>query len=267
FLTDVAAKMTRYHFSCQYLNDPLPDDDVIFPLRSLNFFDPSVGLRRRGEEVLEMPKILYHFVTLDPSLGEHADSDWSAFVIIAVDAEWNLYLPEVYRDRIQNEGIIEQMFRIHQVYAPMRFGVEAIAFQKSIIWGFEQACRQRGVWFHVEELRTDNQITKEMRIRGFQPFWKAGKVYCAVEPGTDLTLPRQELYHFLLKGQDVLVDEALRFPLGATKDCIDALAYAPQLVFPAGPPQTDTTPKPGSFGHLISQLKKDRYGQTHLRTR
>lgn len=258
--------MSRYVFSCQYLNDPLPDEDVIFPISQANFWCPEDGKRLQGDSVLPIPAMLYRFTTLDPSLGEYSDSDWSAFVTVAVDAEWNLYVEEVCRLRCNTEELVQEMFRIHRQYAPMRFGVEEIAFQKAIIWGFEQACRRQGTWFHVQGLKTDTMISKEMRIRGFQPFWRAGKVYLRVRPKTSLTIPRAQLYHELVDGQLALADEAVRFPLGATKDCIDALAYMPQIVFPAGPPPAEPT-NPNSFGALWNRLQKNKHGNSpRLRT-
>ena len=239
------SNMSKSHFSAQFLNEPLPEEDQIFKLKHLGFFHSTHRVMRGV--VSPMPRVFHKFTTLDPSGGESDESDWSAFVTVAVDSEWNIFVWDVYRDRlVGNEPIIEKMFEIHEMHKPLRFGVESVLFQKSIVWGFKAACRTKGKWFHVQPLKTDNKVAKDWRIAGFQPFVTSNTVYLRVRDGIDLTQSNEELYHELVDGQDALADEMLRFPRAQTKDCLEALAYMPQLIHPAGaaapkPPPDDIT--------------------------
>ena len=226
------SNMSRSHFSAQYLNDPLPEGDQVFKLKHFGFYNSTECVI--GRVVRKLPKLFHKFTVLDPSRGETDDSDWSAFVTVAVDTDWNMFVWDVYRDRlIGNEPIIDKMFEIHKTHKPIRFGVESVLFQKSIVWGFKRACRARGIWFHVKALDTDTKVSKDWRISGFEPFVTNETVYLRVRDGIDLTVPKEQLYHALVDGQDALADEMLRFPRAQTKDCIDALSYMPQLIHPA----------------------------------
>lgn len=245
------SNMSRAHFSAQFLNDPLPEETQIFKLKHLGFYNSKQCVMRGN--VRPMPRLFHKFTVLDPSRGESDESDWSAFVTAAVDQNWNIFVWDVFRDRlVGNEPIIEKMFELHERYKPLRFGVESVLFQKSIYWGFRRACRTKGKWFHVQTLDTDNKVSKDWRIGGFEPFVTGNTVYLRVQDGIDLTLPNDELYYAVVDGQDALIDEMLRFPKAQTKDCLDALAYMPQLIHPA----RDTAPEEPPDGMTFDMLKE-----------
>lgn len=270
-LQDIRAKMTRYAFSCQYLNDPLPEGDAIFKLSRFSFFTGEHYTDQEGKNrfrvlnavkqgvQFEAPPIINIFTTVDPAVGEEADSNYTSFVTVAVDSKWNIYVLDVNRQHLSPDGILETMFDIHDRFKPYRFGLESVLFQKFLIWGFHQKCRDKKKWFDIEELQTSNQITKEMRVNGFEPFVSSGQVFLRCKPKTDLSGPPADLYHSLLEGQDMLADEMVRYPRAGTDDCIDALSYCPQLIFPAGRP---AAPKPpdNSFAEIRKRsLSRNRY--------
>lgn len=249
------SNMSKAHFSAQFLNDPLPEEDQIFKLKNLGFYNSTHRVMQG--HIFPMPRLLHKFTVLDPSLGETDESDWSAFVTVAVDSEWNQYVWEVYRNRlVGNEPIIEKMFEIHERLKPLRFGVETVAFQKSIYHGFKRACRKKNKWFHIQKLDTDNRVSKDLRIQGYEPFVTGHEVYLRVADGIDLTVSPEELYHALVDGQDVLADETLRFPRAQTKDCIDALAYMPQLIHPARKTAPVDPPDPMSWEGLRQRVAR-----------
>lgn len=259
------SKMSNYVFSCQYLNDPMPEEDQIFKLRNFGFFN-STQRRTPTGEILPMPELTNKFTTVDPSLGETDTSDYTAIITNGCDAERNMYCWDVVRERlVGNEAILEEMFRVWAKYKPYRFGIEAVQFQKSLVWGFQKFARDRDQWFHIQPLKTDNTITKDLRIRGFEPFVSGHKFYLRVKEEIDLTLSPLDLYYGLVDGQDVLADEMLRFPLAATKDCIDAQAYMPQLVYPAGEPKKEKKPKGMTFDALRKRMTRARKGVLSLR--
>jgi hypothetical protein len=256
--------MSRYHFSCQYLNDPIPDEDQIFKISDLGFFwadENGVGQTVTQGRVTPYPRLLSHFVVMDPAVEEHSKSDWTAMVIVGVDTVSNLYILDVRRGQWGIQEQVNEMIRAQQDFRPYRFGMESVAFQKTILWAFRKVCEDRGHWFPIEELHTDNQVSKKMRIRGFSPFVATHKVFLRLPAKCDLTLPSDVLYQALDGGMAVLADEMVRFPLGANDDCLDALAYSPQLVFP---PTETAAPRhvPGqSFNGLQQRLRRKREGQ------
>jgi phage terminase large subunit-like protein len=256
--------MSRYHFSCQYLNDPMPDEDQTFKSSDMGFFwaepDGYGECVMRGK-LTQFPRLLAHFCILDPAATDHAASDWSAIVVVGVDTASNLYVLDVRRGQWGTQQIVDEMIRAQQDYRPYRFGVESVTFQRTLVWAFNEVCKARGMWFPVEELHTDNQKSKQQRIHGFSPFVVTHKVFLRLPMRCDLTLPTEVLYPALDGGMAILGDEMLRFPLGANDDCLDALAYSPQLVFP--PTETAVSRSPGgrTFDGLQKRLRRQREGK------
>lgn len=241
-----------YEFSCQYLNDPMPEGTSVFNPAHFGFYwmeKDALG-NWKGQRVLKgevspLPPALNFFTALDPSLGEHDDSDYCAFVTDAVDSAWNMYIAEVVEEHlIGNDAIIDEMFRIHAEWHPIRFGVESTQFQKSILLGFRAACRERNSWLNVQELK-GSRMDKDLRIRGFEPHVVRGRFFLRVKAHTDLTLGWQDLYYALESGQESLADQMIRYPLLGRDDVIDAQAYIPHLMVPASdpapPPKNDFT--------------------------
>lgn len=256
--------MSRYHFSCQFLNDPMPDEDQIFKISDLGFFwaDPSgAGESTMRGKISPLPRLMANFILMDPAVAEHSKSDWTAIVVVGVDTLSNLYVLDVRRGQWGIQEQIEEMIRAQQDYRPYRFGVETVVFQRTLLWAFHKICQERGKWFPVEELETSNQVSKMMRIRGFSPFVATRKVYLRMPGKCDLTLANDILFPGLGDGMAALGDEMLRFPLGANDDCLDALAYAPQLVFPPTSTAPPTAVPGRSFVGLQQRLRRKREGQ------
>lgn len=270
--------------NCNYYNDPVSDATAIFKLSEVGFFSVGKdgGQRRRDPLIVEgeqlgdslgrrkvepLPQILNFFTVLDPAVGDSDDSCNSAFVTVGVDAEWNMYVWDVRAKRLSSDPLIREMFDVHRTYNPIAFGVEAVSFQKYILWGFRQACRDRNEFFQIRELTPDSDLTKDMRISGFQYFWRRRKVFLRVEEGVDLNLAPEHLAQFLMTGQELLLDEAIHFPRTATKDCIDALAYMPQIIFPAGVPREKDVPPEGSAEAFERMVDRWTDRPTALRTR
>ncbi len=85
--------------------------------------------------------------------------------------------------------------------------IEGVGYQKSIKYWIEERMRKDEVYFHVNILKANNETSKEERIRGLIPLYKA-KVILHRDTGEDAALEK----------------EALSFPRGKKDDRIDALA-------------------------------------------
>ncbi len=258
--------MSRYFFSCQYLNDPLPEEDQIFKLSKFGFFHSKEKVTPVFDEndkwklgqVEPMPEFLTHAITCDPSMGETENSDYACIDTNAFDNDRNLYCWEIVRDRfIGPSNLLSRLYQAYEEHKPLKVGIETVAFQKSLRYGFEKMVREQGTYFHIVNLEASTKLSKELRIEGFEPFVTGGKFYLRVNEGTDLTQRPQDLYYSLVKGQDILADEFLRFPLAATDDCADAQAYMPQLVIPGGTRKT-ALPGHGTLGALKRRIKAQR---------
>lgn len=270
YLDHLSRTMSRDKFNCQYMNNPVPDESAIFKITKLGWFYADEN--GCGEVVTQgrrsfLPQMLNYFVLVDPSIGEHADSDYTAIVTVAVDSQRNIYVWEVIREHlVGNDAIIEKLFDVQARYKPFRIGIEDISYQKSLLYGFEQRARESGKWFLIEPLKAGNRISKDMRIAGLEPFVNQGRVYVRVRQGTDLSQDTEHLYHAAVKGVDTLLDEMIRFPKAMTKDAVDALSYAPQLIFPAQEAPSPPEPREGvTFDQLYGSLAREKVARLRVR--
>ena len=253
FLAKMKKTLGAELYSCLYMNDPLPDESKVYKLHNLGFYNERYRRTAEGE-IFPMPTNFVYITILDPSRGETASSAYSAFDTVGISTDNEIYVMEVIRDRIVgNEGLIETLFQIRHRWKPIKIGIESFQFQKGIYHSFKAQCVERGEWFHIHPLEGETHKSKDMRIEDFAEFAQTRGLYLRVRDGTDLTLPPEDLYYALVPGQDFLATEMLHFPLGETKDCIDALAWLPKLVVP-GPAAPKKKPKAESFEALFPHL-------------
>ncbi len=171
-------------------------------------------------------KTLNTFITFDnaPSTNEH--SDWIGCVVASVDVNDIWYLRYVKRYKLNTPDLIEEIFRLYQVYNPQTIGFEQKAFQDLIEPYIKKRSQELKVYPYVVELK-DKKIRKEDRIRGrLQGRFKNGMIKLLAY-ATDDTVE--------------LIKELAQFPNAKNDDISDAcqyladIAYAPEKSAPDQP--------------------------------
>lgn len=194
------------HFSAQYLNDPVPEEDAIFKRHWFQYYTSD---DIRG-------KVLNRFLLIDPALSLAKDADYTAMVVVGVDEYNNVFVLDIVRQRLSPKDLIEEIFRLHVKWDLIDTGLEQVAFSKVIGYSLRDDDRFKHRPFHVTELKP-NDRTKDQRIKGLQPLYENGKIF------HDKSHP----------GTAFLEDELVRFPRSKNDDIIDALAYGPDIMFPS----------------------------------
>jgi len=212
-LERLLATMGPYKYSCQYLNDPVSESSRKFQEEWLRFYDT----------LPEGPH--NYFIACDPATGvvkagggDAKQSDYTAIVCLAANAEGELYVTDVVCDRLGTDEFIYELFRLYETYASrgsVRVGMETNAFQRALLFPIRQEMRRSGVHFTVQELKASRAATKQLRIEALQPYFANGTIW----------LPRS--------GADELLHELRLWPLSRHDDALDALAYAVQMSRPA----------------------------------
>lgn len=246
FLSAQKHDQGTFIFSAQYLNEPAGAEDAVFSRDQIEWFR-------------ELPQgvPMTYCITVDPSVGEKNDSDFTAILSVAIDPLNNWYVLEVDRGRWNTHEIVDMLVRvrrrmIQQYQCRPRVGMETVAFQKTLKFYADDLIRRRKLErFTIHEFRTDTQISKEKRIRGLQPHFQNGKVF----------FRGHEKQH--TKGFEALCEEVEQFPRGKTRDCLDALAYLPQLLIL--PRVEEPDPKPPTLWERIV-ADRDRRGRFGRRT-
>lgn len=194
------------HFSSQYLNDPVPEEAATFKRSWFVYYEPEDA---RGA-------ILNKFLLIDPALSLSKDADYTAMVVIGVDQYNNIYILDIVRARFSPNDIINEIFRLREKHDLVDIGIETIAFQKALAYILREDDRFKRRPFRITELKP-NERSKDVRIKGLQPFYENGKVFHSKHLANNIYLE----------------DELIRFPRSTHDDVLDALAYAPDIIFPA----------------------------------
>lgn len=204
------------HFSSQYMNDPVPEEDATFKRSWFRYYwEDDI----RG-------KLFNKFLLIDPAISLAKDADYTAMVVLGVD-EWNnIYILDIVRARLSPNDIINEIFRLRDKWQIMDIAMEQVAFQKVLGYSLREDIRFKNRPFHITELKP-NERTKDQRIKGLQPLYENGKVF----------------HNKRLANNIYLEDELIRFPRSSHDDIIDAVAYAQDVIFPAKQKSTKNSKK------------------------
>lgn len=195
-----------YHFSAQYMLDPIPTETQVFRPPFKKYEETDI----RG---LDLRK----FITVDPAISEEKSADYSAMTCVGVDVNNDWYILDIWRDRCQPKRLIDQIFFWNEKWKPVSVGIETVAFQKALQYFLYDEMKKRNRTIPLMELK-NNDRSKDERIRGLQPRYEMGSIFH----------PQQTFVPEI----ENLEDELRRFPKNAHDDIIDSLASQLELAFP-----------------------------------
>jgi len=204
FLEQQRREQGSYIFSCQYMNNPVDDETATFKHSYFQYV--------KWEDIKDKP--INWFLAIDPS-NEGPYSDYAAFALAGFDSERNLYVREVFHNKMKYSEIITLMFDWFQRYQPRGMALETVATQKNIEYMLVDEQKRRGVWLPVKMIKS-RANSKEDRIRALAPYYEYGRVFHVSDCGQIEDL-EYELTHF---------------PKGENDDMIDALATILEIATP-----------------------------------
>lgn len=170
-----------------------------------------------------MPSVPLHSLTeryafLDPAGGstqqKKSNQARTAIICVAANQTGHVFVLHAWAGRISPTEIMERCFECIQLWHPRVFGVEASAQQSLFAGVLAEEALKRGYDLPLELVHQPPQLHKDERIRAaVQPMARAGRLFI------------QPHHHELNK-------ELQTFPTGMTKDLVDALASAINLIPP-----------------------------------
>lgn len=218
-LINLRNRQGAHIFSCQYLNDPQPDDEKIFSRNDIRFVDEPIQAQETH---------LFHFCSCDPAVSEKDSSDPSVIITIAVNSEKQIFITDIERRWVNPDQLIDSILLRAKTTQPLRFGIETTAFQKTLKFFLLKESRTRKQHINVVEVKRSSHISKAERIKRIQPYLKAGQVFLCADK-EDLT-----------ETQIAFLEELDSFPYGRYDDCLDALADVIELhIAPSSKPKVN----------------------------
>jgi len=235
-LMRLKARLGSYHFSCQYLNNPISPEDADFKTEYLNYFTFKRGADNRIMVVHEakdgvVRKDLYlgHLsisMAVDPTHSGNSGAGRCRHAVVVLarhddgeDRGSDYYLLETWAQACSLSTFVDKIYEIADRWKLRKFGVETSAGQVYLKFHLDQKNLISNKKLDIVPLRgevehPDGTITtkKEWRIR-------------------NVLSPIAEQGHFFVqRKQQDFIGEYQTFPRGRYCDQLDALAYIPQML-------------------------------------
>ena len=193
-----------YHFSCQYMNQPVDQENAIFKKKWIKYYK-------------ELPCNLRHFMCIDPAGSLDKQADYTAIVVAGIDHLGNIYIRDAIQTRVTISNMMELIFDKvleYDIHREGCVGLETNAMQITLKYVISEEMNKRNIYFAIKETKAGTTKSKPQRIRSLQPYFEQGKV-------------------FLKEDHYDIIDQIIRFPRSKHDDLIDALAYLPIIMIPA----------------------------------
>ena len=192
-----------YFFSCQYENNPLPDEDVSFKSEWIHKYEDETDFKQI-------------YILVDPALSKTRVADETVFSIIGQpdDEGEPLYVLKskgvgYNKTKGDVKNVIDILFDEYAFYSrthEVLVGIETTAFQHVLKQWIEQEQKNRKILFPIVELKTSNR-TKDSRIQRLQPLFENRGI--VLHP----------------TNCETLITQLLSWPSSSHDDHPDALAY------------------------------------------
>ena len=153
-------------------------------------------------------------ICCDPAISERETAARTAIVAMGMSPYQKMVLLEYWVGRQGDPfKIITTMLDMAHFWQCRCIGIEMVAYQKSLEPYTLKAMQERGEWYPIINLKPDRNEKKEQRILSMQPFFRSGQIY-------------------IQRGMSEFIEEYETFPLGRTRDILDAMSYAVRLLTP-----------------------------------
>lgn len=190
-LNQLRNAMGTYYYSALYLNKPRMEKDMVFILTDSMYYTDQAP---EGKTV----------ITIDPSGLASSTVGSKDAVISCRHVPGEIYVLQYALKQMLPNELINTGLDFAEEDNATTIKIEAVQYQKSLIYGFEDEMKRRGKFFNIVPLKT--RTSKMDRIRGLQPIVERGMLR-------------------IRRGMRELEQHLSDFPFGNCLDLLDALAY------------------------------------------
>jgi len=145
-------------YNQEYLNYPIDETRAMFRRSDLL---PITNEQFEG--IMEGRLPLYYYVGVDLAVSKTKRADFSAYVVVGVDANSHMFLVEVIHGRYDTKESIDLFFELQEKYNPQWFAMEKGIMTKAIGPFLEDEMFRRGQFLNFELITAS--VDKEERAR------------------------------------------------------------------------------------------------------
>jgi len=228
---------TSYEFSCQYMLNPVPEDEQTFRPEWLDYLE---------FRYLQAPSNLKKYIFVDPASTQRKSSDFTAILVIGVDTRDHYYLLDIVRDKLNVTDRTNLVLSLAQKHDIHRIHYEAIGFQNTDLKILKRTSLDVSYPVNVESVKATLN-SKEDRIRGLQHYYERGLIHWPSQYKYFSQFERKTL-----EMTELLRDEMLMFPYAQHDDMLDCHSFMLRIgLSKAGKP-----PKPTEAKDAFMWLRK-----------
>lgn len=211
-----------YAFEQEYMNNPIPPDQRQFQKKWIKYYK-------------DLPRNVAYYAAVDLAIKVGDKNDFTAIIVVAMDANDNMYVVAYKRRKMLPKETVDQIFEYYRMYNIQKIGIEEVGFQEMLIHEIKDQRVERNLYPAIVPLKSGGK-RKALRIEALQPRFECGKI-------------------FLKEGMDDLELELLRFPSPRCHDdLIDAMSYLLQIVHKASTPTTRQDPN--TFAAILKKRRE-----------
>lgn len=108
-------------YSQEYLNNPIDESVAYFKRQDL------LPMQKEDFE-----KYVNYYITADLAVSKESYSDYSVFLIAAVDENRTIHIIDVIRERLDGQEIVDCIIDLEKIYHPEVFGIEQMQVSQAI---------------------------------------------------------------------------------------------------------------------------------------
>jgi hypothetical protein len=195
---EVIKSKSLYAWASQYQQDPILSELQVFKKEYFKYYDPM-------DEDFKRKKLDY-YTLIDPAISQDDDADNTVVLTIAKERDsFDIYRIREDAGHFTPKETVDLIFKHHEEFKS-RVTIEAIQYQKALVFAVEEEQSKRGVYFKVYETKRGN---KEERIGvGLLSLYERGVIY-----------HRKGMYDTAYEM------ELLKFPRGKRDDRADCMSF------------------------------------------
>lgn len=218
-----------YLYSCNYQNNPLPENEAIFKYKDIQLIDELV-----------IPDNVVSFASIDLAYEDTEQGDWTVITVASFDEKGKMYVREIYRDKIFPLELVETVSRLVARWHLVRVGIEETGFQNTIYKFYKQETQRTGVNIPWTQIKRATRTSKKKRILALQPRVERKDFFVQAD----------------IKNLEWLVEEMTTFDKGAHDDILDTLADIEAMFYRAPALFTEQIEKIPSLDNLYGRLEE-----------
>ena len=195
-LDKIKKRMTPYQWSCQWVCDPMPQEDQLFPPPHPMF--------------TELPPGKYaYYISVDPAATINTWSDETAIVVAAVNEIGHVFIVDAFHFKKTGDQTAEFILQLNERYQPRKIGIE-FRLQEHLRYVIDltksnwEASQKKPIFLPIEGIDISNKSKYDRINLTLGSFMRSNRM--AIKANLTDLMTQMSLFNRNYSGKDDLVD-------------------------------------------------------------